>query len=75
MSAIAVKAGQVYAARARRGRRRVIVVRVRRTRGGPPHVTAREVKRRRDGLPIEWTTVLTWDGRRWCMPPGYQEAT
>lgn len=74
MSAIAVKAGQIFSARAKRGRRRQVrIVRVHRGHG-VPYVTAREVKRRRDGLPPSWTTVLTFDGRRWRMPPGYQEA-
>lgn len=82
---LAVRAGQTFLARAPRGPRRVQVVSVR-LAGGTPRVICRELKR--DGTPrhrtaaswtlkmpvLQWVTALTWDGQRWRMPDGYQEA-
>ena len=83
---VAVRAGQVFRAKARRGEKRVRIERVlARTQGYEPYAFAHEIdadgKRRtgtskRSGLPrgMQFVVQLTWSGERraWVMPPFYE---
>ena len=82
---VAVRAGQVFRAKARRGTKRVLIERVRsRTHGYEPYVFAHEIDadgRRRtgtsgSGLPrgMQFVVQLTWSSaqRAWVMPSFYE---